>query len=222
MPWKCACHLVFIFLSRYQLSFCHYFIEENLWRKLLILSCFLSLVLISFLCNIHVRSFNIIPGFILSRTWYLQLFLGHSHPFCFKIQILFPPLQDSSYTNIQFSIMLMLLFFKKNFWSLFTPEHEAQCVPLICLPVCSFSLQLCLISLCNSRFFTTYFVSCMFSSCFLREGACIYLTDYLVLHVLNPSNGHVTPIPWSCCLIHASIVSLGFGDVWMTAHVIFQ
>lgn len=113
VPWKCACHLVFIFLSRYQLSFCHYFIEENLWRKLLILSCFLSLVLISFLCNIHVRSFNIIPGFILSRTWYLQLFLGHSHPFCFKIQILFPPLQDSSYTNIQFSIMLMLLFFKK-------------------------------------------------------------------------------------------------------------
>lgn len=35
---------------------------------------FLSLVLISFLCNIFVCSFNIIPGFILSRTWYLHYF----------------------------------------------------------------------------------------------------------------------------------------------------
>lgn len=120
-------------------------------KKIALFIIFLSLVLISFLCNIYVRSFNIIPGFILSRTWYLQLLLEHSHPFCFKIQILFPPLQDSSYTNIQFSIMLRLLFFEKNFWSLSTPEHEAQCVPLICLPVCSFSLQLCLISLCNFR-----------------------------------------------------------------------
>lgn len=222
VPWKCACHLVFIFLSRYQLSFYHCFFEENLWRKLLILSFFfLSLVLISFLCNIYVHYFNIIHGFTLSRTWYLQLLLEHSHPFSFKIWILFPPLQDSNYTNIQFSIMLRLLFFK-NFWSLFTPEHEAQCVPLICLPVCPFSLQLCLTSLCNFRLFITYFVSCKFSSCFLRAGACIYLTDYLILHVLNPSNGYVTPIPWSCCLVHASIVSWGFGDVCMTAHVIFQ